>query len=266
MECKHSQEWMSAYLDAELDASATLQLEMHLAGCKQCEAALAQLQALRATIAQQATRHAAPEYLKHRINTAIGEQRQLRRSRAPSARASTWFGVGAASLGATAFAVMLALYLQQPPRGEQLDQELVASHVRALMPDHLADVASTDQHTVKPWFAGKLDFSPPVVDLAAQGYALIGGRLDYLNQRPVAALVYQHRKHILNLYVWPVAASDAAPRASSRQGFQVLRWRQDGMQYSAVSDMNAQELSEFAQDLRNKVSATTAQEKRLPTQ
>lgn len=259
MECKHSQEWMSAYLDGELDASATLQLQIHLAACQQCMATLAQLQALRATIAQQGTRYAAPAHLKHRIRTAIKDQQAPRSARAGSARWWTWLSAGAAGLGATAFAVMLALYLQQPPRAEQLDQELVTSHVRSLMLDHLADVASTDQHAVKPWFAGKLDFSPPVVDLASQGYALIGGRLDYLNQRPVAAMVYQHRKHILNLYVWPVAASDAAPRASSRQGFQLLRWRQDRMQYCAVSDMNAHELAEFAHDLRDKAGASAAQ-------
>lgn len=261
MECKHSQEWMAAYLDGELDASATLQLQMHLAACQQCAATLAQLQALRATIAQQGTRYAAPAHLKHRIRTAIKDQQAPRRARAASARWWTWLSAGAAGLGATAFAVTLALYLQQPSRAEQLDQELVASHFRSLMPDHLADVASTDRHTVKPWFAGKLDFSPPVLDLAPQGYALIGGRLDYLNQRPVAAMVYQHRKHILNLYVWPVAAGDEAPRASSRQGFQLLRWRQDGMQYCAVSDINARELGEFAHDLRAKAGAAAAHAK-----
>lgn len=256
MECKHSQDWMSAYLDAELDASAALQLEMHLAGCKQCAAALAQLQALRDAIARQDTRYVAPAHLKHRISAAIKEQRQPRRSRAAFAGRLTWFSVGAAGLSTAALAVTLALYLQQPSRSEQLDQELVASHFRSLMPNHLADVASTDQHTVKPWFAGKLDFSPPVLDLAPQGYALIGARLDYVNQRPVAAMVYQHRKHIVNPYVWPVAAGDAAPRASSRQGFQLLRWRQGGMQYSAVSDMNAEDLGEFARALRDKVGAS----------
>jgi anti-sigma factor RsiW len=261
MECKHSQEWMSAYLDAELDASATLQLEMHLAGCTQCAAALARLQALRATIAGQATHYAAPAHLKHRVSTAIKEQRQPRPRGAARAGRLTWFSMGAAALSTAAFAVTLALYLQQPSRSEQLDQELVASHFRSLMPDHLADVVSTDQHTVKPWFAGKLDFSPPVIDLAPQGYPLIGGRLDYLNQRPVAAMVYQHRKHILNLYVWPVAAGDAAPRTHSRQGFQLLRWRQGGMQYSAISDMNAQELGAFAEELRSKVGAAADTEK-----
>lgn len=266
MECKHSQEWMSAYLDAELDPSATLQLEMHLANCLPCQAALAELQALRTAIARKGTRYAAPAHLKHRISEAIKEQRQPRRKRAAFVGRLTWFSLGAAGLSTAALAVTMALYLQRPSQGDQLDQELVASHFRSLMPDHLADVASTDQHTVKPWFAGKLDFSPPVVDLAPQGYALIGGRLDYVNQRPVAAMAYQHRKHILNLYVWPAAGSDAAPRASSRQGFQLLRWRQDGMQYSAISDMNAQELGEFARDLRVKVATSSGQESSLPAQ
>jgi anti-sigma factor RsiW len=263
MECKHSQDWMSAYLDAELDPSATLQLEMHLAGCGQGEAALAQLQALRAAIARDGTRYAAPAHLKHRIGAAIREQRQPRRARAPFAGRLAWLSAGVAGLSTAAFAVMLALYLHQPSPNEQLDQELVASHFRSLMPNHLADVASTDQHTVKPWFAGKLDFSPPVVDLAPQGFALIGGRLDYLNQRPVAAMVYQHRKHILNLYVCPAAGGDAAPRAGSRQGFPLLRWRQGGMQYSAVSDMNPEDLSEFGRQLRDKAGARTGEEKSL---
>jgi anti-sigma factor RsiW len=211
-------------------------------------------------MASDATRYAAPAHLKHRISMAIKEQGQPRRPRAAFAGRRPWFSIGAGGLSTAAFAVTLGLYLQQPSRGEQLDQELVASHVRSLMPDHLADVASTDLHTVKPWFAGKLDFSPPVVDLAPQGYALIGGRLDYLNQRPVAAMVYRHRKHILNLYVWPAAAGDAAPRASSLQGDQLLRWRQDGMQYSAVSDMNAEDLGEFARDLRTRARTSTGGE------
>lgn len=258
MACTHSQDWMSAYLDHELDASATLQLEMHLAACEQCTAALARYRALRADIAQHATQYRAPTHLQHRIATALAGQARRERPRAAPPRLH-WLSALVAGLGATACAVTLALYLQQPSPADLLDQELVTSHFRSLMPEHLADVVSTDQHTVKPWFAGKLDFSPPVIDLAPQGFPLIGGRLDYLNQRPVAALVYRHRKHILNLYVWP--ATDAAastPHAGSRQGFQLLRWRQDHMQYSAVSDMNAEDLRAFAGALREKVAAAAA--------
>ncbi|MDL2357623.1 MAG: anti-sigma factor [Pseudomonadota bacterium] len=260
MECTHSQQWMAAYLDGELDASATLQLELHLAGCAQCDAALAQLQALRARVAQEGSRYRAPEHLKHRIRSALREQQPRPRPPLRASRAALWrwFGPGAGAVGTAAFAVTLALYLQQPSPAERLEQELVASHVRALMPNHLADVASTDMHTVKPWFAGKLDFSPPVIDLAQQGYALVGGRLDYVAERPVAAMVYQHRKHILNLYVWP-AAGDAAARADSRQGYQLLRWRQQGMQFAAVSDIGAADLAAFGAALRGQLGGGAKQ-------
>jgi anti-sigma factor RsiW len=264
MDCKHSQEMMSAYLDAELGAADLRQVEGHLASCGTCQAALAELRALQDQIAAQATRHAAPEHLKHRIHAALQAERP-RPADAPGQRNRrawpwAWINLGLAGAATAAFAVTLTLYLGQPSANELMEQELVASHFHALMPDHLADVASTDQHTVKPWFAGKLDFSPPVYDLAAHGYTLVGGRLDYLQRRPVAALAYRHRQHIMNLYVWPDAGGrDSAPRAAARQGFHLLRWSQDGMQYSAVSDMNPQDLAEFARLLHDKVAQSAAQ-------
>ncbi|MYN15983.1 anti-sigma factor [Rugamonas sp. FT107W] len=258
MESKHSQEKLSAYLDAELNAADRARVEAHLAGCGECAEALAQLQALRGRVAAEAQRHAAPEYLKHRIHAAL----RAEPARKPARRAWpwAWINLGLAAAMTAAFAVTLTLYLGQPNADDRIEQELVASHFRSLMPDHLADVASTDQHTVKPWFAGKLDYSPPVYDLAAQGYALIGGRLDYLQQRPVAALAYRHRLHIVNLYIWPDAGGHAsAPQASVRQGFHLLRWSQDGMRYSAVSDINPQDLAQFAALLRQKVAQADAQ-------
>ncbi|WP_295991086.1 anti-sigma factor [Rugamonas sp.] len=255
MDCNQAQDLMSAYVDGELDAATALQMERHLAGCAACEAALAQQLELRATIAQQATRHKAPPHLKHRIRAALAQQQPRRR--APRTWPWAWINLGIAGASTAAFAVTLALYLGQPSGGERLEQDLVASHFRSLMPDHLADVASTDQHTVKPWFAGKLDFSPPVVDLAQQDFPLVGGRLDYLNQRAVAALVYRHRKHIINLYLWPQRSAHeapaSAPQSSSHQGFQLLRWSDKGMDYSAVSDLNGQELAQFAHLLQAKI-------------
>ncbi|WP_332855777.1 anti-sigma factor family protein [Duganella sp. S19_KUP01_CR8] len=261
MESKHSHEMLSAYLDDELSVADRRQLEAHLSGCADCSAALEELKALRGRIVAEASRHAAPEYLKHRIHAALrAEPTHQPRRPAPRTWPWTWINLGLAGAATAAFAVTLTLYLGQPSANERIEQELVASHFRALMPNHLADVASTDQHTVKPWFAGKLDFSPPVVDLAEQGYALVGGRLDYLQQRPVAALAYRHRQHILNLYIWPDAGARAgAPQASMRQGFHLLRWSQDGMQYSAVSDMNPQDLAQFAAQLRQKVAQADAQ-------
>src|SRR5471032_438457 len=217
MDCKQAQDLMSAHVDGELDAATALQMERHIAGCAACGAALAQQLELRGAIAQHATRYTAPTHLKHGIRTALEAERPRPRATKPWPWA--WINLAIAGASTAAFAVTLALYLGQPSIGERLEQDLVASHFRSLMPDHLADVASTDQHTVKPWFAGKLDFSPPVYDLAQQGYPLIGGRLDYLDHRPVAAMAYRHRLHILNLYVWPDASRrDTAPHASSRQG------------------------------------------------
>ena len=265
MDCNHSREMMSAYLDDELDAGDRQRIEAQLSDCASCRDALEELEALRGSIATQASRYAAPEYLQHRIRAALQAERPrvattspapARRAGGPRSWSWAWINLGLAGAAAAAFAVTLTLYLGQPSSAEMMEQELVASHFRALMPDHLADVVSTDQHTVKPWFAGKLDFSPPVIDLAAQGYVLVGGRLDYLQQRSVAALAYRHRKHIMNLFIWPdVPGHNMAPQASSRQGFQLLRWTQDGMHYSAISDMNPQDLAEFSHQLRAQVSA-----------
>lgn len=260
MESKHSQDKLSAYLDAELNAADRRQLEAHLSGCGDCTAALAQLQALRGRVASEAQRHIAPEYLKHRIHAALQAEPRPQRRTTPRAWPWAWINLGLAGAATAAFAVTLTLYLDQPTANERIEQELAASHFRSLMPNHLADVASTDQHTVKPWFTGKLDFSPPVYDLTPQGYALIGGRLDYLQQRAVAALAYRHRQHILNLYIWPDASGRSeAPHAAMRQGFHLLRWSQDGMQYSAVSDINPQDLAQFADMLRQKVAQADVQ-------
>jgi anti-sigma factor RsiW len=133
-----------------------------------------------------------------------------------------------------------------------LANEMVSAHVRSLMLDHATDVISTDQHTVKPWFEGKLDFSPPVVDLASQGFTLIGGRLDYAGGRAVAALVYQRRQHVVNLFVFPTQDSSTnGNKILVKQGFNIVHWTRSGMTFWAVSDLNAAELQEFATDLQN---------------
>ena len=214
--------------------------------------------ALGALIRREATHHAPPAGLAERI---AAEVRAAAPSAAatPPARPRPWrrwfdpalvFGAGAA----TAWLVLASVTL--PGAADRTGDEIAASHVRSLMASHLTDVASTDRHTVKPWFAGKLAFSPPVHDLAAQGYALTGGRLDVIGGQPVAALVYRERGHVINLFVWPAPAGAAS--AQTRQGFSLVGWTQAGMQFWAVSDASPPDLQAFAQSLRTRIDSGAA--------
>lgn len=212
--------------------------------------------ALDALVKDRATRYEAPAELRGRIGMALqrtdsAPAKPLRRLRWPVWR--QWFNVGIAFVcGLLASVAVTRLY---PIADEQdrLAQEVVSGHVRSLMVAHLADVVSTDQHTVKPWFAGKLDFSPPVYDFASEEFPLTGGRLDYIEQRPVAALVYQHRKHTLNVFVWPSGSGvSRASKLQSRQGFNLASWEDSGMQFWVVSDVSPEELQTFARLLRKR--------------
>ena len=157
-----------------------------------------------------------------------------------------WLGLAAAVIFAAIIAVNLVPRLQRPEADQFLATQLIASHVRSLMANHLTDVASSDQHTVKPWLDEKLDFAPAVVDLPNEGFPLVGGRLDYLDRRPVAALVYQRRKHFINLFVWPAESNATRPTMSmSRQGYQLLHWVDADFNYWAVSDVNVNDLQTF---------------------
>jgi anti-sigma factor (TIGR02949 family) len=248
MNCEEARRLLPAYADGELALSQALAFEQHLEGCAECAAALRLHKGL-STAVRGLPYHRAPDTLRARLR----RQLPLEDAPAPAAVAAAprrrrdlarWAMPVAAGL---VLAVGLNLGLSTRRTDEGLREELVAAQVRSLQADHLNDVASTDQHTVKPWFAGKLDYAPPVRDLSQQGYPLVGGRLDYIGRREVAALVYHRRKHTINLYVWP-AQEDAslAPAGQSREGYSMVHWRNEGMEYWAVSDLNAAELREFA--------------------
>lgn len=249
MDCQDAQEKMERDQDGALDTPGRRALHTHLAGCEVCSAAGEQLLALRSTVRERASYFAAPDSLRQRI----GRQVKDRQAPAPQRVALPWWGFTASLAAVAVLAVAITLGVGMPAREDQIAQQIVASHVRSLMENHLADVASSDQHTVKPWFSGKLDFSPPVRDLAAEGFPLIGGRLDYVGGRPVAALVYQHRQHRINVFVWPAQERSAAARRSiTLNGYNALEWTQAGMNYWAVSDLNPAELRVLQDHLERK--------------
>jgi len=243
-----------AYLDDQLEPDLLARIQEHLRGCVACTQVYERQRAMNSVVRQHAHYHTAPRHLARSIRSNLRAHAELERPRRRIAWG--WFASGAAFACAATLTVSLTLF-QLGPRGasSSLDRELVEAHVRSLMVNHLTDVASSDQHTVKPWFNGKLAMSPPVVDLATDGYPLIGGRLDYLDQRPVVALVYRHGAHPINLFVWP-ESGQTAPRHETRQGYNVLRWSQGGMAYSAVSDLNLSELEDFQKLIARDIPAS----------
>jgi anti-sigma factor RsiW len=249
MNCQQAKPLIDPYADGELEAPAILELEQHLRGCSACAVAWGNLQSLKRTLKGDALYFSAPEQLRERIKSELPSPTRA----VPQRQAWNWNRnglTGAMSVAAaTCLALLLIVTLTRPSSEHQLAQEIVSSHIRSLMVGHALDVASTDQHTVKPWFNGKLDFSPPVKDLAAQEFPLIGGRLDYLGGRSVAALVFQRQIHIINLFIWPAKAGDSNPAAfAPRHGYHLIHWSEAGMVFWAVSDLNEKELMEFVRD------------------
>lgn len=241
MTCDELHKLVHGYIDGELDLVRHLEAEQHLASCPACAGARDNLQLLRAALQGDALRFSPPPELRQRIQTALLELEPSR----PIRRRRGWVAVAAVVLIALTIPALLRLRptLSQDDR---LIEEVIACHVRSLMGRHLTDVASSDQHTVKPWFRGRLDFAPTVRDLSGHEFTLDGGRLDYLDHRPVAALIYHRRQHIINLLIWPSPGADEAPQALSRQGYQMIHWRIEGMTYWAISDLNREELHKFA--------------------
>lgn len=246
---------VDAYLDRELAASDAVELEAHLVGCPSCGRFRDDRLALRKAIAARMPRLEAPEFLRARVRSALREAGPAPARRPASLLASRWLAL-AATIAVVAVGSWRLAVVQTA--SSILADEVLASHVRSLMPGHLNDVVSSDQHTVKPWFDGKLDFSPPVHDFSGRGYPLLGGRLDYLHGRPVAALVYGRRRHIINVFVWPAGGSESGARAVERRGYHILHWATPDLAYWVASDLGLSELTDFAGLLRLADSATAA--------
>jgi anti-sigma factor RsiW len=239
MICDEAGTLLHALIDGELDAGHARDVEAHLASCPRCAAQFKGIQSLQQNLRAADLRFAAPAALRRRIDHVVPVPRGMNRR-------SLLKGFAAGTALSGAVAASLALFVIRQDEGARILGEAVSAHLRSLQGDHLTDVLSTDQHTVKPWFNGRIDFAPPVVDLTAQGFTLIGGRLDYIDAKPVGVLVYQRRMHVINLFV----GQGLAPQTWSRgfqavQGFNIRRWSAGGLDFLAVSDINMEELEEF---------------------
>lgn len=244
MNCHESKKLMSAYVDKELDDREAALCADHIQNCHACTEEYEKLTKLHTTLKLNAANYKAPSHLRYRIQADLDSQKRPKQVRRHFSW--NWTNFGLASACSLALAFSMYLYLAMPSDSERLGQEIVTSHYRSLLVNHLSDVVSSDQHTVKPWFTGKLDYSPPVVDFADQGFSLVGGRLDYMNHRTVAALVYRHKQHVINLFVWPDQLhKEMSVKTMSIQGFHILQWTHRGMAYSAISDMDIQGLNDF---------------------
>lgn len=234
-------ELIHPYVDGELDVANGREIEQHLGGCDDCRRLEQRVRALRTVLRKSLPSYSVPATLKRSVRTAL-----RREARPGHPFLSPWalFASGAAC----ALLILTFVFFQNARASRStLADELVSNHIRSLLATHLVDVVSSDQHTVKPWFDGKIDFAPEVRDLSAAGFPLEGGRLDYLHGRTVVALVYRRNKHPINLFIEPAATHDHTdPVTSTRRGYNLLHWTQDGMDYWAVSDLNTAELREFA--------------------
>jgi anti-sigma factor RsiW len=242
MNCEEAGILLHALIDGELDAGHAREVEAHIAGCATCAAQLREFAEMRRAMNPVALRHAAPASLRASIEGKLP---------APEAVASRrsvikGFAFGAAASAIAASGLLVVVMRRDDER--RIVGEVVSAHLRSLQAQHLTDVQSTDQHTVKPWFNGRLDVAPPVVELTAQGFTLLGGRLDYVDAKPVAVIVYRRRVHVINLFCAP--APGVARRIAtmvSLQGFNVRSWTENGLGLWAVSDINADELAEFGE-------------------
>jgi len=248
MDCAEANNLIDAYVSRELNPPASDDVAAHIDSCPNCAAAAVEFTSMRN--AARDLRRRAPDSFRSRIRAAIHDEIDARRTRA----LRIWRVTALAACLVAAVSVVIAI-AARAPQPNVLADELLAAHVRSLMADHLVDVASSDQHTVKPWFAGRIDFSPDVRDFASEGFPLVGGRLDYLNGRPVVAIVYRHDKHVINAVTWPAARGGVG--GTSRQGYHVLGWRDGEMEWRLVSDASDATLQSLKKLIEQHAAATS---------
>jgi anti-sigma factor RsiW len=247
MTCDEAEILLHALIDGELDAGHAREVEAHIAGCAACAAQLAAYRQMSQEIAKADLRYAAPPALRQRIEASLPRSLPKSLAPAPSRRnVLRGFALGSA-VSALAATGLVAIVLRADDE-QRIMSEVVSAHLRSLQAGHLTDVISTDQHTVKPWFNGRLDVSPPVIDLTSKGFTLVGGRLDYIDARAIGAVVYRRRQHVINLFVAQTANTERrAAKIETIQGFNIRRWSDRGLNYWAISDIGADELSEFGE-------------------
>ncbi|MEA2541163.1 MAG: hypothetical protein QOH35_2529 [Acidobacteriaceae bacterium] len=247
MNCDEVRRMLDAYLDGELDLTRQLDVETHLPGCATCRDAAEDITTFCSLVRSKAPVYKGPPELKAKIRAALRKKSKPR---------CGWFSQFSLPLAYAAAVLVLSFGLAwtwrtfSPGNDQELIAQAIGNHARSLIAVHLVDVSSSDQHTVKPWFIGKLDYSPPVVDLAQAGYPLIGGRIDMLDQRPVAAIVYQHGNHFINLFVWPVSGRKLDLNVRSDRGYHFCGWNKAGLNYLCISEGSAIALEEFEDEVR----------------
>jgi anti-sigma factor RsiW len=256
MKCDDITPLLEANFDGELDLVRQLEVEAHLRACPGCASRAKAIEARRDALRNSIPRFAAPPQLRERIHALLQAERApaaLKPSGRPSLPWRFWNLTGLAASLALALIVGYASGNRRS-RANSLSNEAISDHVRSLQAAHLMDVASTDQHTVKPWFAGKLDFSPPVFDLADVGFPLAGGRLEHIDDRPAAALVFHRRLHIINLFVWPATNGALTERRGGNNGYYTASWSAGGLNFLAVSEISAAELGQFESEYRKRAN------------
>ena len=241
---EHYDDLLDARLDGELTPEEAREVDDHVATCPTCARDYASLSASHRLLSENLMRYAAPDVLKARIRGALADMARP----TPVARAPrSWWHMVAAGVAIAAVSSTLTFVAGRRSADAGATEELLASHVRSLQPGHLTDVLSTNQHSVKPWFNGRVDISPAVPNLDSLGFPLVGGRTDYVRGRAVPVMVYARRQHLINVYAWPSTDAPSSPsRAGSRNGYHFVVWRSGGLTYEAVSDLNAQELDTFS--------------------